>query len=76
MLNSVITCPHCGYASAEVMAINACQFWGAKAISQEICKPERATFHLLERGLLPARKIGGVWAASRRKLRVAIIGDE
>jgi hypothetical protein len=43
--------------------------WGAKAIAVAIGKTERATFHLLEQGKIPARKIGGQWATSRGKLR-------
>ena len=40
--------------------------WGAKAISLLIGKTERATFHLLEKGDLPAKKIGKQWVVSRR----------
>lgn len=42
--------------------------WGAAAIAQAIGKTTRATFHLLERGVIPARKIGNQWVASRNKL--------
>jgi hypothetical protein len=41
-----------------------------------IGKAAKATFHLLEAGHLPARKIGGRWCASRRKLLEALIGDD
>ena len=50
--------------------------WGADEIGRTIGKPIRATFHLLEAGHLPARKIGGRWCASRRKLLEALIGDD
>jgi hypothetical protein len=50
--------------------------WGADEIGRAIGKPIRATFHLLEAGHLPARKIGGRWCASRRKLLEALIGDD
>jgi hypothetical protein len=50
--------------------------WGASAIGRAIGKPARATFHLLESGHLPARKIGRQWVASRRRLLRAVIGDE
>jgi len=43
--------------------------WGCKAISEEIERSQRATFHLLERGELPAKKVGGRWVAVRRALR-------
>lgn len=40
--------------------------WGARAISRLIGKTERATFHLLEKGDLPAKKVGNQWVVSRR----------
>lgn len=43
--------------------------WGAAAIAALIGKTRRATFHLLEQGQLPARKIGNQWVVSRRKLQ-------
>jgi hypothetical protein len=39
--------------------------WGCKAIAAFIGKSPRATFHMLERGDLPARKCGGQWVADR-----------
>jgi hypothetical protein len=50
--------------------------WGAAEIGRAIGKAARATFHLLEAGRLPARKIGGRWCASRRKLLEALIGHD
>jgi hypothetical protein len=50
--------------------------WGATEIGRVIGKTPRATFHLLERGLLPARKIGKQWCASRRRLLQALTGEE
>jgi hypothetical protein len=47
--------------------------WGAAGISKIIGRPVSATFHLLEKGVLPARKVGGRWLASRRRLLA--IGD-
>jgi len=43
--------------------------WGVKAIAAEINRNERQTFHLLENGHLPAKKVGGRWVSSRTKLR-------
>ncbi len=43
--------------------------WGVKYIAAYICRPERATFHLLAKGTLPGRVIGGRWCASRAALR-------
>jgi hypothetical protein len=42
--------------------------WGAKRISAVIGLSERATFHLLEGGQLPAKKVGNRWAADRAQL--------
>lgn len=42
--------------------------WGAASIAALIGKTTRATFHMLEQGQLPARKVGNQWVASRRKL--------
>jgi hypothetical protein len=43
--------------------------WGAEAIAAELGRPKRAAYHLLERGRLPAKVIGGKWVASRSGLR-------
>ena len=41
--------------------------WGATDIGEEIGKGRRATFYLLETGQLPAEKVGGRWASTRRR---------
>ena len=46
--------------------------WGAEAIAHEINKPVRATYHLLEQGLLPAKKVGGSWVSTPRRLQAGI----
>lgn len=46
--------------------------WGAKAIGNEMGLTERQTFHLLERGLLPAKKIGDKWLADANQLHSLI----
>ncbi|TRC92190.1 DNA-binding protein [Mesorhizobium sp. WSM4303] len=44
--------------------------WGAAAIARELnLKNERQAFYILETGLLPARKVGRQWVASRAALR-------
>ena len=48
--------------------------WGAKAISSTIGLTPAATFHLLERGKLPARKVGGRWVADREALLAYLRG--
>jgi hypothetical protein len=50
--------------------------WGAEAIAKAIGQTERATYHLLASGLVPAKRIGGRWVASRRKLLAALTGDD
>lgn len=48
--------------------------WGARTIASTICKTERATLHMLERGVLPARKVGGQWVADRDALLAYLRG--
>jgi hypothetical protein len=50
--------------------------WGCRAIAKAIGRSERATFHMLEAGALPARKVMGRWVASRRDLFAALRGSE
>jgi hypothetical protein len=49
--------------------------WGCSAIAEVIGRTERATFHLLKNQLLPAKRVGGRWCASRKKLIEALTGD-
>jgi hypothetical protein len=42
--------------------------WAAAAIARVIGRPRTAVYHMLERGFLPAKRIGGRWAASRERL--------
>lgn len=42
--------------------------WGAEAIAKLIGRSPRATFHMLDNGELPAKKVGGRWVAERSKL--------
>jgi hypothetical protein len=48
--------------------------WGGQEIGRVINRTPRQTFHMLESRLLPARKIGHAWCASRSALRQALIG--
>ena len=43
--------------------------WGAKAIAKEIDAELRPTFHLLERGYVPAGKVGNTWVTTRFRQR-------
>ncbi len=42
--------------------------WGAKAIAKALGVTERACYHMLEAGALPARQVGSRWVASRKAL--------
>jgi hypothetical protein len=43
--------------------------WGAEAIGRVIGRDARQTHHLLAIGAIPAKKIGGRWAADAEVLR-------
>lgn len=43
--------------------------WGAESIAEALGRTRRSTFHLLEKGEIPAKKVGGRWVASRDALR-------
>lgn len=42
--------------------------WGAEAIGQVIGQNAQQTFHMLNAGLIPARKVGKKWVIERSKL--------
>lgn len=49
--------------------------WGARDIAKAIGKTERATFHMLERGVIPARRVGARWVADRAALLGFLSGE-
>jgi hypothetical protein len=49
--------------------------WEVPPIAREIKRNERQTYYLLQTGAIPARKVGGKWVASRKKLRAALTGE-
>jgi hypothetical protein len=49
--------------------------WGGEDIGRAINRTARQAFHLLENGYLPAKKVGGLWCASRAALRRALTGE-
>jgi hypothetical protein len=49
--------------------------WGAHAIAAAIGTTRRKAFHLLEKGSIPARKVGGRWVAERGKLRAFFVEE-
>lgn len=42
--------------------------WGASSIARAIGRTDRQTFHLLDQGILPAKKVGNRWVAERGAL--------
>jgi hypothetical protein len=50
--------------------------WGADAIGAYLNVPRRRAFYILERQLIPARKIGGSWVATRSELRDFLTGGK
>jgi hypothetical protein len=48
--------------------------WGAAAIGRVINRSPRQAVYLLEKGELPAKKIGGRWCGSRAKLISGVAG--
>jgi hypothetical protein len=49
--------------------------WGGTAVAKELGVPRRRAFYLLESKGIPAKKIGGLWVASRRALREHFTGQ-
>ncbi|MBG6148459.1 hypothetical protein IWQ51_006622 [Labrenzia sp. EL_142] len=50
--------------------------WGVAAIAQVIGRTPRQTYHALEKGALPAKKVAGRWCTSRKKLEQLFEGED
>jgi hypothetical protein len=50
--------------------------YGVEEIAGFIGRSARQTYHLLERGYIPGRKIGGGWISTRKALREALTPDK
>jgi hypothetical protein len=48
--------------------------WGVPAIAEVVNRTPSKVYYLLERGHLPARKIGKIWCSTPRELLAAVIG--
>ncbi len=48
--------------------------WEAAQIAKVINRTKRQTVYLLEKGQIPARKVGGRWVASRSRLQAHLVG--
>lgn len=49
--------------------------WEVEEIAKVISRTPRQTFHMLKNKQLPAKKVGGRWVASRKKLIEFFLGD-
>lgn len=49
--------------------------WGASAIAKVIGRSPRATFDMLEKGQLPAKKVNGRWVIERGRLTAFFVGE-
>jgi hypothetical protein len=48
--------------------------WGAEKIGEILGTSLRKTFYLLEKGLVPARKVGGSWQSTEGELGEFLLG--
>lgn len=48
--------------------------WGAKGIAEYVNTTERRAYDLLERGIIPARKIGNGWQSTDLELDDFLLG--
>lgn len=52
----------------EEREMNIDLVWEVEEIAKLIGRTRRQTFHMLKKGELPAKKVGGRWVAERNKL--------
>jgi hypothetical protein len=60
------------------MEVDRCKIdliWEVSAIATIIGRTPRQTFHMLQLGQLPAKKVGGRWVAERSKLIAFFMED-
>ena len=60
---------------ARVTDDNHDLIWGAAKIAAFLNLTAAQTYYLLEHGMLPAKKVGGRWCASKRALLRALVGE-
>ncbi len=48
--------------------------WGAGAIAEIVNRTQSETYYVLEKGHLPARKVGKTWTSTPRELLAAVTG--
>jgi hypothetical protein len=54
---------------------NCDALWGVEQIARYINRSSRQAYYLLQQGLIPARKVGVIWVASRSKLDTFLSGE-
>jgi hypothetical protein len=54
---------------------NDAPLWGVPQIARHIGKSERETYYYLQKGYLPATKVGTVWVAIPSKLDARLRGE-
>lgn len=59
----------------ESSADTADLVWEVEEIAKVVGRTARQTNHMLATGALPAKKVGGRWVASRKRLLDALIGE-
>lgn len=60
---------------AEVAGRSLDLVWGGAEIAKVIGRSPRATFGMLEKGEIPARKVSGRWVIERGKLVAFFTGE-
>jgi hypothetical protein len=58
-----------GLGGGEAGTLSEDTLRGVPAIAEHIGESVRRTYYILERGYIPAGKLGSIWIASRRGLR-------
>ncbi len=48
--------------------------WGAERIAKYLGVPVRKAFYILEKGFVPARKVGGCWLTTEQELDDFLLG--
>jgi hypothetical protein len=60
----------------QTAAAESCDvIWGAANIARFLNCPARRAFYLLEKRLIPGRKVGDSWVSTRTELRAAMRGE-
>jgi hypothetical protein len=50
--------------------------WGVTGIAAEIKRTERQTYHLIQIGAIPTKKVGAIHTARKSKLRARLLGED